>query len=113
MDSPFIVINISKNRYRKIYLSDILYCKAERAYSIIKTVTKEFLLSHPLKNLEYLLNYNGFVRVNRSYIVNIEKCIELKTGNNPQIIMNNDEVIKPSRDNVSELKSLFLLEQIA
>lgn len=113
MNYPFIAVNISKNRLRKIYLSDILYCKAERAYCTIKTIENEFVLSHPLKDLEYLLNYSGFIRINRSYIVNIEKCIELKTGNSPEIIMENNETIRPNKESVCKIKRLFMLDQIA
>lgn len=63
MEREFITIKTEKNRYRKIYLDDILYCKAERAYSIIKTIDSEYTFCKPLKELENFFNNN----VTRNY----------------------------------------------
>lgn len=107
MEKEFITIKIERSRYRKIYTDDILYCKADRIYSIIKTIEREFMYSKPLKELELLLNEKQFLRVNRSYVVNIAKCVEFKTGNGAELILCNNEIIKPTEDVILKLKENF------
>ena len=48
MEKEFIAIKIEINRYRKIYLNEILYCKADRAYSVIKAEDSEYTFSEPI-----------------------------------------------------------------
>jgi len=107
MERDFIPIKLERNRYRKIYLNDIIYCKAERAYSKVKTVYSEFVYSKPLKELSKLINSDTFVRVNRSFIVNMDKCLEIKIGLHPEIILENDIIIKPNISSLNELIKLF------
>jgi DNA-binding LytR/AlgR family response regulator len=71
-EKEFITIKIRRNRYRKVFLDDILYCKAERAYSTIITKNAEYTFCEPLKNVEPLFEFeDNFVRINKSYIVNL------------------------------------------
>lgn len=87
MERKFITIKIGINRYRRVFLDDILYCKADRAYSIIKTKDSEYTFCEPLKNIEPLFEmHDSFLRVNRSFIANLTKCIEFKTGTKPELI---------------------------
>ena len=70
----FVSMKIARNEYRKVFLADILYCKADRSYSIIKTIDSEYTFCEPLKHLETLFNHiDTFIRVHKSYIVNMEK----------------------------------------
>lgn len=57
----------------KIFLHDVLFVEAERSYCKIHTQDKEFLLSVPLGSLEDKLPGSIFLRVHRSYVVNLEK----------------------------------------
>lgn len=107
MERDFIIIKISKNRFRKIFINDIIYCKADRIYSIIKTIDSEVLYTKPLKELEQLFKNFNFIRVNRSYFVNISKCIELKTGKIPELLLENGETIKANTDCLQDLEELF------
>lgn len=103
MKKEFITIKIARNTYRKIFIDEIIYCKADRSYSIIKTNETEITYSYPLKDLEKLLTNSLFVRVNRSYILNISKCVELKTGKSPTITLINDEQIKIFSDCIHQI----------
>ena len=42
LKNDFISIKIGKNRYRKVFIDDILLCKADRTYSVIKTKDCEY-----------------------------------------------------------------------
>ncbi|MEM8526837.1 MAG: LytTR family DNA-binding domain-containing protein [Bacteroidota bacterium] len=57
----------------KIKASDILYLKAEVDYVKVKTIKQEILILDSLKNWNEKLEEHTFLRVHRSYIVNMEK----------------------------------------
>lgn len=57
----------------KLLLQDILYIEAERNYCNIVTVKAQYLVVCTLKSIEKELPESHFIRVHRSYIVNIEK----------------------------------------
>ncbi len=71
----------SKDRLVKVLFEDIQYIKAERNYCQIVTDDKKFLLSVPLKKMASKLNSNEFIRVHRSYLVNILQIDELDDHN--------------------------------
>ncbi len=66
-----------RDRMVKIYIQDILYAEADRNYCKIYTADKDYLLSIPLGAFEERLQSKEFLRVHRSYIVNISKIDEL------------------------------------
>lgn len=66
-----------KEKMIKIMLSDILYIEADRNYSRIFTKNKEYLLSVTLKAMEEKLSPDIFVRIHRSYIININQIEEV------------------------------------
>ena len=55
----------------KIIVADILYIEADRNYCRIFTKTNEYLLCITLKTIEEKLNNRIFLRVHRSYIINL------------------------------------------
>jgi len=55
----------------KIIVADILYIEADRNYCRIYTKTNEYLLCITLKSIEEKLNKHIFLRVHRSYIINL------------------------------------------
>jgi len=57
----------------KLLLDEILYIEADRNYSNIVTQTGKYLISTTLKTVESELMASGFIRVHRSYIVNMSK----------------------------------------
>ncbi len=57
----------------KLFLTDVLFAEAERSYCKIHTSDKEYLLSLPLGTLEEKLPKKNFMRVHRSFVVNISK----------------------------------------
>lgn len=67
-----------KEKMIKIFIKDILYFMADRSYCHIFTKTGQFTLSLPLKSVELKLSTDLFVRVHRSYLVNITQIDELE-----------------------------------
>jgi DNA-binding LytR/AlgR family response regulator len=60
-------------RMVKLLLDDILYIEADRNYSNIVTSKGEYLISTTLKVVENEIKSPIFIRVHRSYMVNITK----------------------------------------
>lgn len=74
-EKPFILSDRifvrHKEKMIKIMVTDILYIEADRNYSRIFTQQKEYLLSVTLKTIEEKLSMKHFLRVHRSYLINI------------------------------------------
>ena len=69
-----------KERMVKLFLKEILYVEAERAYCKIVTKNTEYLLSIALRKLEEQLTSNTFMRVHRSYLINLAQIDEIAEG---------------------------------
>ena len=67
----------SRDKMMKIMVPDILYIEADRNYSQVFTRQKEYLLSLTLKAIEEKLSVDTFVRIHRSYIINILQVDEV------------------------------------
>lgn len=63
----------NRKRLEKILLRDILWVEAYDIYAQIKTSSAHYLLGHSLKAVEERFPPAHFMRVHRSYIVNLEK----------------------------------------
>lgn len=68
------------NRMVKVFLSDIQFVVAERSYCKINTATKEFLMTASLKQFIEKLTLPQFMRVHRSYLINLTKVDEISEG---------------------------------
>lgn len=80
-DSPFIlndrIFVRHKERMVKIFIKDILYIEAERNYSRIFTKGKAYILAMTLKIIEEKLSGMNFLRIHRSFIINISQLDEI------------------------------------
>ncbi len=80
-EQPFILSDRIFVRYKekmiKIMLADILYMEADRNYSRIFTSSREYVLSIPLKSIEEKMSMQLFMRIHRSYLINITHVDEV------------------------------------
>lgn len=65
---------------KAVAYDDILYLEAEDNYSYVHTSEAKYLLSYPMKSLEEKVNSPGFMRIHRSYIVNLDKVTSIQEG---------------------------------
>jgi DNA-binding LytR/AlgR family response regulator len=70
-----------KEKMVKIMLADLLYLEADRNYSHLFTKEKDYVLAVTLKAIEEKLPAKLFLRIHRSYIVNITHIDEVTEGN--------------------------------
>lgn len=88
-------------------LDDIIYCEAERSYTIFhlegnKTVT----VSKPLLEYNNLLGDTSFLRIHKSFLINLRHVKEYQRGEGGMVIMSNNAEIEVSR----RKKEQFLLK---
>ncbi|MGI4739492.1 MAG: LytR/AlgR family response regulator transcription factor [Janthinobacterium lividum] len=77
----FLKIN---NRLMRVNFDDVLYIEAMSMYSVLVTPKHKHIVYATLKTLEEKLPFAHFMRVHRSYMVNIQ-CIEAVEDNHLQL----------------------------
>ncbi len=88
---------------------DIIWVEAYGDYSKIHTSASTFLSNYGISDLEKKLNPKLFLRVHRSYIINLDKVKELhKYGKSYDVTMQNDEVVRVSRGYLDAIKKIML-----
>lgn len=83
----------ANSRIVRIKISDILYVEAKGDYALFKTEDKGYIVHSTFKNVETSLDPDTFVKVHRSYIVNINKVVDIEENN----LLINEQVIPISR----------------
>lgn len=92
----------SENKLEKVNFSDILYVESLANYVTIQTVQKKITTYSTLKNVEAYLPPKRFVKVQKSFIVSVEK-IERIEGNEIIIAGKSIPISRTNRDEVMGL----------
>jgi two-component system LytT family response regulator len=79
-------------------LDDIIYCEAERSYTVFhlegnRTVT----VSRPLLEYDEVLKDTSFLRIHKSFLINLNHVKEYHRGEGGMVIMSNNAEIEVSR----------------
>jgi DNA-binding LytR/AlgR family response regulator len=100
-----LYVNIDR-RLIKIDLPSIYLIEAKGDYIHIKTEDKDYIVHSTLKKIEEKLPHSLFIKVHRSYIINIKKIIDIEDNS----VLIKRDVIPVSRSRRPELmKRLDLL----
>ncbi len=94
-----LYVNIDR-RLVKIDIPSIYVVEAKGDYIKIKTDDKNHIVHSPLKKIEEKLPTESFLKVHRSYVININKIIDIEDNS----VLIKQDVIPVSRSNRSELK---------
>ena len=78
--SPDLIFIKSGYEHIKIDVSDIRFIQSDADYTEIFTAEKKYLSQEPLRHWEETLDTKKFIRIHKSYILNISK-IQKVTGN--------------------------------
>ena len=88
-----------------IKLEEILYCEAQRSYTIFHlNNNKTIMISKPLFDYECLLAGTTFLRIHKSFLINLLHIKEYVRGEGGTVVMSNNMEIEVSR----RKKELFL-----
>jgi DNA-binding LytR/AlgR family response regulator len=104
-ESSFIYVSVDR-RLVKINIPDIYFVEAKGDYISIKTESKNYVVHSTLKKIEDKLPSTLFLRIHRSFIINVSQIIDIEDNS----VLIQKSVIPISRSNKSELmKRLNLL----
>ena len=104
-ESTFIYVSVDR-RLVKINIPEIYFVEAKGDYISIKTQNKNYVVHSTLKKIEDKLPSALFLRIHRSFIINVSQIIDIEDNS----VLSQKSVIPISRSNKSELmKRLNLL----
>ena len=93
-----------------IYIDQLICCIAHSNYTDIHLEdNKKITVAKTLKEIEQILhNFNQFIRIHHSNIINFDKIIDInKTDNNISVIMSNKMELAVSRSKKEQLLNLL------
>ena len=93
-----ILVNSNK-KYFFVEVSDIIYISSNEKYVMLHSEDGRYLLRETMQNMEEKLDEKKFVRIHRSYIVNVDEIrhIEPATHGDYIVTLSNDEKVNLSR----------------
>jgi two-component system LytT family response regulator len=95
-------------KYINIAVRDILFIEAAKDYCRIHTDKKNYLSNYGIGVLEQRLDPLHFLRIHRSWIVNVEHVKEYhKEGGTAQVIMDNGQALSVSRNYMEVVKKII------
>ncbi|MEM9340587.1 MAG: response regulator [Bacteroidota bacterium] len=97
-ESLFVKAN---SRIVRIEIKNILFVEAKGDYAVFKTNEKGYIVNTTFKNVEDKLNGHQFIKVHRSYIVNVEKIVDIEENN----LLIENQIIPISRGQKPHLMS--------
>ncbi len=98
--------------FRVVELSDIIYCESESSYTIFHLQNRQTITaSKSIMEYEALLQHNGFCRIHKSFLVNLQHIREYVRGEGGSVVLSNDKTIEVSRRKkevfIAKMKDLF------
>ncbi len=106
-----LAVQTSKERLKLLDYKDIVAIHTKNSKVYAKTSSGEYLLDFNLCELEDKLSSNNFLRVHRSFLVNLDQVREIIPWfkGKYQLVMNEQESLKVpvSRTKVKEIKRIF------
>lgn len=104
-DAITTILVESGSKLISLELKDVICMEAEKDYTWMHTASKSYLSNYGISQLEQRLPPANFLRVHRSFIVNIAHIKEVhKEGASAQLITSNNSVINVSRTYMPQLK---------
>ena len=93
--------------FEVIDVADIVFCKADDNYTEIHLANSKKLVSKTLKHFEDILTKYSFVRIHKSYLVNINEVTRYKKGKGGSVLVSNGKEILVSASKKANLLSYF------
>ncbi len=93
--------------FEVLQISDILYCEADDNYTNIYMEKGQKLVSKTLKYFETSLHQHGFVRIHKSYLVNISKITRYRKGKGGSVVLSSGKELSVSSSKKGTLLDYF------
>jgi DNA-binding LytR/AlgR family response regulator len=82
----------SKSRLIKLNTNDVIYIEALKDYVVINTSSTRYTIHATMKDIQKKMSEDRFLRVHRSYIINLNKISEIES---PNVILEDNNKIIP------------------
>lgn len=84
--------------FQVVKLSEIVYCEASSNYTNFHFSDRALICaSKPIHEYETLLEDCGFIRIHKSFLINIEHVKEYQRGEGGQVVLSNGDIVEVSR----------------
>ncbi|WP_340075344.1 LytTR family DNA-binding domain-containing protein [Leptobacterium sp. I13] len=93
--------------FEVLQVTDIFFCKADDNYTEIYLEKQKLVVSKTLKYFEEALQRFPFVRIHKSYLVNVNKIIKYKKGKGGSVVLTNGKELSVSSAKKGTLLSYF------
>ncbi len=93
--------------FKVLEVADIHYCKADDNYTEIYLKEKKIVVSKTLKYFEEILSDFPFVRIHKSYLVNLNEIAQYKKGKGGSVLLHNGKELSVSATRKGDLLSHF------
>lgn len=93
----------NRNGFEFIPVNEILYCKAEGAYTTVVLSNKNVLLSKSLGEAEQMLPAELFERVHHSFLVNMHYINQFVKTNGSYLVMKNGDELNVAKSKKDQL----------
>lgn len=91
--------------FKIVKIDEIIYCEAERNYTVFYIAEgKKLVVSKPLFEYDRILSDATFVRIHKSFLINMSHVKEYVRGDGGTVLMSNNAELEVSRGK----KDLFL-----
>lgn len=98
----------SGSKLISLELKDVICMEAEKDYTWMHTASKSYLSNYGISQLEQRLPHSLFLRIHRSFIINIKQIKEVhKEGGSATLTTSDNRVINIGRTYLPELKKLI------
>ena len=98
----------SGSKLISLELKDVICMEADKDYTWMHTASKSYLSNYGISQLEQRLSATQFLRVHRSFIVNINHIKEVhKEGASAQLVTSSGKIVNVSRSYMPDLKRLI------
>jgi DNA-binding LytR/AlgR family response regulator len=105
-DAEIIPVEHQRGATRLLQRSTVLYLRAEGDYVRIHADSGRFLVRAALSDIEHRWGPHGFVRVHRSYVVNLRRAVEIRPelGGGATVVLSDGSQIPVARRQVADLR---------
>ncbi|NQY04640.1 MAG: response regulator transcription factor [Flavobacteriaceae bacterium] len=93
--------------FEVLNIQDIVYCKADDNYTEIYLENRKILVSKTLKYFEEALKASNFVRVHKSFLVNVNAVVKYRKGKGGSVVLQTNKEIQVAPSKKAELLSYF------
>lgn len=107
-ETPSMILVENGNKLINLDVKDIIYLNADKDYTWIHTETGSYLSNFGISLLEQRMDKRLFLRIHRSFIVNLNYIKEVyRDGWSVQVILKNEKALNVSRSYLEDLRKYF------